>query len=327
MKLEWTYVAIVHSKDPDGVQLAGHLTTSLQRVGICIATTESIDAVTVNSAITAVEHLVSKLANTQDPKSLGVLYVGQEEPIKALIRVASNNAQAHKLRWIISDALGPNDEFLQSYKSIGRNVLSFSSTYLKLNSFVDYWLNTFTNLTSEYNDSDAKWLQEYHEAFHHCKFQPSNNEVGCASRTAEFIHSQFRWSNVLQPAIDAVYGLANAVWNLHREKCGRDNSGICAAMAAALPRQLINYVSQLDLTYSYDSLTFLPPEFTMPRRRFQFSKSGNIMNNANNLAYGIYNFQCTAGICKNVKVSEGFGSNFSQISTLKMVRLFSSKEQ
>ncbi|XP_054267413.1 metabotropic glutamate receptor 4-like [Macrosteles quadrilineatus] len=270
-RFNWTYVSIVYSDSEYGNQGYETLQQLAPTYGVCFSTPLRVSKEHFSDL--DYDRIVERLANNSHAK---VVVVFAEKPTVVLRLVESTRRMKvdNRFVWVgshgwtvtdhrdhhlpvsstLEDSLGtvnrPNHRNRQLTKDDleSHEVLEGALAIQPLASHLEGFDEYLAGLTVENHEKVNPWFKEYLEAFFHCSFynqsDPNVSESSQDCSTVDLTITEdkgFQQHSCLHFVRDAVYAVATALHNMHRDKCG-GLPGLCANMSHIENSQVVEYI-------------------------------------------------------------------------------------
>ncbi|KAK3512233.1 hypothetical protein QTP70_001094 [Hemibagrus guttatus] len=236
------------------------------------------------------DKIIRMLLDTRQARA--VIMFAYDEDIREILNASKRADQMGHFLWIGSDSWGAKNSPIHGLEdaAVGAiTILPKRATIVAMSlmpSSVGYHIMAlqksgfdvyFTSRTLENNRRNV-WFAEYWEENFNCKLMSSSKKedtsrkctgslrntdifqsplrflVTCQERIG--IDSKYEQEGKVQFVIDAVYAMAHALHNMHKDLCP-DQSGICSEMEAAGGKKLLKYIRNINFNGSAGtSVTF-----------------------------------------------------------------------
>ncbi|CAG11283.1 unnamed protein product [Tetraodon nigroviridis] len=246
--LGWTYVSTIASEGSYGekgveafTQLskeAGTLqrcTSILAAGGICIAQSLKIPH---NPKLEDYDKAIQQLLETH--YSRAVIIFANEEDIREVLNATKRANQVGNFLWIGSDSWGAKSSAIHQFEDVAVGAITILPKRSSIEGFDEY----FTGLTLENNRRNV-WFAEFWEENFDCRLLSSSKREDtsrkCTGQERIGIDSKYEQEGKVQFVIDAVYAMAHALHNMHKDLCP-DHPGVCPRMESTEGKTLLKYV-------------------------------------------------------------------------------------
>uniref|UniRef100_A0A8C6UF32 Glutamate metabotropic receptor 7 n=1 Tax=Neogobius melanostomus TaxID=47308 RepID=A0A8C6UF32_9GOBI len=263
----WTYVSTIASEGSYGERGVEAFTQlSKEAGGICIAQSLKIPH---NPKLEDYDKGVQQLL--ESPHARAIIIFASDEDIRGILNATKRANQVGHFLWIGSDSWGAKSTPSTSLKTSQREPSpSFPS-------FDEY----FTGLTLENNRRNV-WFAEFWEENFNCRLLSASKKDDtnrkCTGQERIGIDSKYEQEGKVQFVIDAVYAMAHALHDLHRDLCP-DHPSVCPQMEAAEGKTLLKYIRNASFNGSANTSVVFNKNGDAPGRYdlFQFQMTNSSM--------------------------------------------------
>ncbi|TNM86959.1 hypothetical protein fugu_007189 [Takifugu bimaculatus] len=234
--LGWTYVSTVASEGSYGEKGVEAFTQlSKEAGGICIAQSLKIPH---NPKLEDYDKAIQQLLETH--YSRAVIIFANEEDIREVLNATKRANQVGNFLWIGSDSWGAKSSAIHQFEDVAVGAITILPKRSSIEGFDEY----FTGLTLENNRRNV-WFAEFWEENFDCRLLSSSKREDtsrkCTGQERIGIDSKYEQEGKVQFVIDAVYAMAHALHNMHKDLCP-DYPGVCPRMESAEGKTLLKYI-------------------------------------------------------------------------------------
>uniref|UniRef100_H3DKJ8 Glutamate metabotropic receptor 7 n=1 Tax=Tetraodon nigroviridis TaxID=99883 RepID=H3DKJ8_TETNG len=236
--LGWTYVSTIASEGSygeKGVEAFTQLSKEAEKGGICIAQSLKIPH---NPKLEDYDKAIQQLLETH--YSRAVIIFANEEDIREVLNATKRANQVGNFLWIGSDSWGAKSSAIHQFEDVAVGAITILPKRSSIEGFDEY----FTGLTLENNRRNV-WFAEFWEENFDCRLLSSSKREDtsrkCTGQERIGIDSKYEQEGKVQFVIDAVYAMAHALHNMHKDLCP-DHPGVCPRMESTEGKTLLKYV-------------------------------------------------------------------------------------
>uniref|UniRef100_A0A674NMR5 Glutamate metabotropic receptor 7 n=1 Tax=Takifugu rubripes TaxID=31033 RepID=A0A674NMR5_TAKRU len=234
--LGWTYVSTIASEGSYGEKGVEAFTQlSKEAGGICIAQSLKIPH---NPKLEDYDKAIQQLLETH--YSRAVIIFANEEDIREVLNATKRANQVGNFLWIGSDSWGAKSSAIHQFEDVAVGAITILPKRSSIEGFDEY----FTGLTLENNRRNV-WFAEFWEENFDCRLLSSSKREDtsrkCTGQERIGIDSKYEQEGKVQFVIDAVYAMAHALHNMHKDLCP-DYPGVCPRMESAEGKTLLKYI-------------------------------------------------------------------------------------
>uniref|UniRef100_A0A8C4I2S2 G-protein coupled receptors family 3 profile domain-containing protein n=1 Tax=Dicentrarchus labrax TaxID=13489 RepID=A0A8C4I2S2_DICLA len=234
--LGWSYVSTIASEGSYGEKGVEAFTQlSKEAGGICIAQSLKIPH---NPKLEDYDKAIQQLLETQHSRA--VIIFASEEDIRGVLNATKRANQVGHFLWIGSDSWGAKSSPIHQLEDVAVGAVTILPKRSSIEGFDEY----FTALTLENNRRNV-WFAEFWEENFDCRLLSASKREDssrkCTGQERIGIDSKYEQEGKVQFVIDAVYAMAHALHNMHRDLCP-DHPGVCPQMESAEGKTLLKYI-------------------------------------------------------------------------------------
>lgn len=269
--LGWTYVSTIASEGSYGEKGVEAFTQlSKEAGGICIAQSLKIPH---NPKLEDYDKIIQQLLEMY--RSRAVIIFASEEDIRGVLNATKRANQVGHFVWIGSDSWGSKSSPIHQLEEVAVGAVTILPKRSSIRGFDEY----FTALTLENNRRNV-WFAEFWEENFDCRLLSASKREDssrkCTGQERIGIDSKYEQEGKVQFVIDAVYAMAHALHNMHRDLCA-DYPGICPQMEAADGKTLLRYIRNTSFNGSANTSVVFNKNGDAPGRYdlFQFQMTNS----------------------------------------------------
>ncbi|MCI4390293.1 hypothetical protein PGIGA_G00120970 [Pangasianodon gigas] len=247
----WNYVSTVASEGSYGEKgVEAFMQISREAGGICIAQSLKIPHDRKQADF---DKIIRMLLDTRQARA--VIMFAYDEDIREILNASKRADQVGHFLWIGSDSWGAKNSPIHGLEDAAVGAITILPKRTTILGFDAY----FTSRTLENNRRNV-WFAEYWEENFNCKLMSSSKKEDtsrkCTGQERIGIDSKYEQEGKVQFVIDAVYAMAHALHNMHKDLCP-EQSGVCSEMEAAGGKKLLRYIRNINFNGSAGtSVTF-----------------------------------------------------------------------
>ncbi|KAI5093391.1 metabotropic glutamate receptor 7 precursor, partial [Silurus meridionalis] len=247
----WNYVSTIASEGSYGEKgVEAFMQISREAGGICIAQSLKIPHDRKQADF---DKIIRLLLDTRQARA--VIMFAYDEDIREILNASKRADQVGHFLWIGSDSWGAKNSPIHGLEDAAMGAITILPKRATVTGFDIY----FTSRTLENNRRNV-WFAEYWEENFNCKLMSSSKKEDtsrkCTGQERIAIDSKYEQEGKVQFVIDAVYAMAHALHNMHKDLCP-EQSGICAEMESAGGKKLLKYIRNINFNGSAGtSVTF-----------------------------------------------------------------------
>ncbi|XP_005987998.2 metabotropic glutamate receptor 7 [Latimeria chalumnae] len=243
--LGWKYVSTIASEGGYGEKgVEAFIQLSRETGGLCIAQSLKIAHDYTGADFDTV---IKQLLET--PTARGVIVFANDEDIRQILAAAKRMHQVGHFLWVGSDSWGSKIIPLMQHEDVAEGAMTILPKRATIEGFDIY----FKARTLQNNRRNV-WFAEYWEENFNCKLTISGSkkedtDPKCTGEERIGEDSPYEQEGKVQFVIDAVYAMAHALHNMHRDFCP-DYPGVCPEMEQAGGRRLLRYIRNVNFNGS-----------------------------------------------------------------------------
>ncbi|XP_048879620.1 metabotropic glutamate receptor 7 isoform X2 [Brienomyrus brachyistius] len=232
----WNYVSTVASEGSYGEKgVEAFMQLSREAGGICIAQSLKIPHEHTQADF---DKIIRHLLDTRHARAT-VLFASDED-IRGLLNASKRANQVGHFLWIGSDSWGAKHSPIHQLEEAAAGAVTILPKRATIEGFDAY----FTSRTLENNRRNV-WFAEFWEENFNCKLMSSSKKEDtnrkCTGQERIGTDSKYEQEGKVQFVIDAVYAMAHALHNMHKDLCP-EHPGVCPEMEQAGGKKLLKYI-------------------------------------------------------------------------------------
>ncbi|CAG6021579.1 unnamed protein product [Menidia menidia] len=168
-----------------------------------------------------------------------VIIFASEEDIRGVLNATKRANQVGHFLWIGSDSWGSKSSPIHQLEDVAVSAVTILPKRSSIKGFDEY----FTGLTLENNRRNV-WFAEFWEENFDCRLLSASKREDsrkCTGQERIGIDSKYEQEGKVQFVIDAVYAMAHALHNMHRDLCP-DHPSVCPQMEVTDGKALLRYI-------------------------------------------------------------------------------------
>ncbi|KAG7472914.1 hypothetical protein MATL_G00114050 [Megalops atlanticus] len=247
----WSYVSTLASEGSYGEKgVEAFMQISRDAGGICIAQSLKIPNERKQEDF---DKIIRQLLDTRHARA--VVIFASDEDIRGVLNATKRANKVGHFLWIGSDSWGAKQSPIHQLEEAAVGAVTILPKRATIEGFDTY----FTSRTLENNRRNV-WFAEFWEENFNCKLMSSSKKEDtsrkCTGQERIGIDSKYEQEGKVQFVIDAVYALAHALHNMHKDLCP-ERSGVCPEMELAGGKKLLKYIRTVSFNGSAGtSVTF-----------------------------------------------------------------------
>ncbi|KAM6137459.1 LOW QUALITY PROTEIN: metabotropic glutamate receptor 8 [Pterocles gutturalis] len=243
MALGWNYVSTLASEG-NGESVWRHSPQISREIGgVCIAQSLKIPREPRPGEF---EKIIKRLLET--PNARAVIMFANEDDIRRILEAAKKANQSGHFLWIGSDSWGSKISPVQQQEEIAEGAVTILPKRTSIDGFDRY----FRSRTLANNRRNV-WFAEFWEENFGCKLgshgKRNSNIKKCTGLERIARDSAYEQEGKVQFVIDAVYSMAYALHNMHKDLCP-GYIGLCPRMSTIDGKELLSYIRAVNFNGS-----------------------------------------------------------------------------
>ncbi|MBN3297432.1 GRM4 protein, partial [Amia calva] len=241
--MRWNYVSTVASEGNYGESgVDAFIQKSREDGGVCIAQSVKIPR---EPKAGEFDKIIRRLRD--NPNARVVILFANEDDIKRLLLAAKKANQTGHFLWVGSDSWGSKISPVLHQEEIAEGAVTILPKRLSVRGFDRYFISRTLD-----NNRRNIWFAEFWEDNFHCKLsrhalKKGSNIKKCTNHERIGKDSLYEQEGKVQFVIDAVYAMAHALHNMHKELCP-GKVGLCAKMDPINGTMLLKFIRNVNFT-------------------------------------------------------------------------------
>uniref|UniRef100_H3A2R3 Glutamate metabotropic receptor 4 n=1 Tax=Latimeria chalumnae TaxID=7897 RepID=H3A2R3_LATCH len=238
--LKWNYVSTLASEGSYGESgIEAFLQKSREDGGVCVAQSVKIPR---EPKAEEFNKIIKRLTDT--PNARAVIIFANEDDIRRVLEAANRANQTGHFLWVGSDSWGSKITPVLHQELTAEGAVTILPKRMSVRGFDRY----FTSRTLDNNRRNI-WFAEFWEQNFHCKLSRSALKKGrkCTNKERIGMNSTYEQEGKVQFVIDAVYAMAHALHNMHKNLCP-GKVGLCSKMDPVNGSELLKYIRRVNFT-------------------------------------------------------------------------------
>ncbi|XP_062914238.1 metabotropic glutamate receptor 8-like isoform X2 [Mobula hypostoma] len=242
--LGWNYVSTLASEGNYGESgVEAFMQISRETGRVCIAQSLKIPREPKPGEF---DKIIKRLLET--PNARGIIIFANEDDINRLLEAAKRSNQTKHFLWVASDSWGSKVAPVHLQEDVAEGAVTILPKRASVEGFDRY----FRSRTLENNRRNV-WFAEFWEENFNCKLSwhgKRNSKVKkCTGLERIGRDSSYEQEGKVQFVIDAVYSMAHALHNMHKELCP-GYIGLCPSMTSIDGKELLQFIRAVNFSGS-----------------------------------------------------------------------------
>ncbi|XP_028265507.1 metabotropic glutamate receptor 4-like isoform X1 [Parambassis ranga] len=241
--MRWNYVSTVASEGNYGESgVDAFIQKSREDGGLCISQSVKIPR---EPRVGEFDKIIRRLS--ENPNARVVIIFANEDDIRRLLQAAKKANQTGHFIWVGSDSWGSKIAPILNQEEMAEGAVTILPKRQSIKGFDRY----FTSRTLENNRRNI-WFAEFWENNFQCKLSRHAVKKGsgikkCTNHERIGKDSSYEQEGKVQFVIDAVYSMAHALHNMHKDLCP-GKVGLCSKMDTINGTLLLKYIRHVNFT-------------------------------------------------------------------------------
>ncbi|KAM6982814.1 metabotropic glutamate receptor 4-like isoform 2-T2 [Tautogolabrus adspersus] len=241
--MRWNYVSTVASEGNYGESgVDAFIQRSREDGGLCISQSVKIPREPKSGEF---DKIIRRLS--ENPNARVVIIFANEDDIRRLLLAAKKANQTGHFIWVGSDSWGSKISPILNQEEMAEGAVTILPKRQSIKGFDRY----FISRTLENNRRNI-WFAEFWENNFQCKLSRHAVKKGsgikkCTNHERIGKDSSYEQEGKVQFVIDAVYAMAHALHNMHRDLCP-GKVGLCSKMETINGTQLLKYIRNVNFS-------------------------------------------------------------------------------
>ncbi|KAM4610341.1 metabotropic glutamate receptor 4-like [Polymixia lowei] len=241
--MRWNYVSTVASEGNYGESgVDAFIQKSREDGGLCISQSVKIPREPRSGEF---DKIIRRLS--ENPNARVVIIFANEDDIRRLLQAAKKANQTGHFIWVGSDSWGSKISPILNQEEMAEGAVTILPKRQSIRGFDRY----FISRTLENNRRNI-WFAEFWENNFQCKLSRHALKKGpgikkCTNHERIGKDSSYEQEGKVQFVIDAVYAMAHALHNMHKDLCPA-KVGLCSKMETINGTLLLKYIRNVNFT-------------------------------------------------------------------------------
>uniref|UniRef100_A0A3Q3KE85 G-protein coupled receptors family 3 profile domain-containing protein n=1 Tax=Monopterus albus TaxID=43700 RepID=A0A3Q3KE85_MONAL len=241
--MHWNYVSTVASEGNYGESgVDAFIQKSREDGGLCISQSVKIPREPRTGEF---DKIIRRLS--ENPNARAVIIFANEDDIRRLLQAAKKANQTGHFIWVGSDSWGSKIAPILNQEEMAEGAVTILPKRQSIKGFDRY----FISRTLENNRRNI-WFAEFWENNFQCKLSRHGVKKGsgikkCTNHERIGKDSSYEQEGKVQFVIDAVYAMAHALHNMHKDLCP-GKVGLCSKMETINGTLLLKYIRNVNFT-------------------------------------------------------------------------------
>ncbi|XP_029973942.1 metabotropic glutamate receptor 4 isoform X1 [Salarias fasciatus] len=241
--MRWNYVSTVASEGNYGESgVDAFIQKSREDGGLCISQSVKIPR---EPKVGEFDKIIRRLS--ENPNARVVIIFANEDDIRRLLQAAKKANQTGHFIWVGSDSWGSKISPILNQEEMAEGAVTILPKRQSIKGFDRY----FISRTLENNRRNI-WFAEFWENNFQCKLSRHALKKGsgikkCTNHERIGKDSSYEQEGKVQFVIDAVYAMAHALHNMHKDLCP-GKVGLCSKMDTINGTLLLKYIRNVNFT-------------------------------------------------------------------------------
>ncbi|KAJ8383839.1 hypothetical protein AAFF_G00214090 [Aldrovandia affinis] len=241
--MRWNYVSTVASEGNYGESgVDAFIQKSREDGGVCIAQSVKIPREGKSGEF---DKIIRRLR--ENPNARVVILFANEDDIRRLLQAAKKANQTGHFLWVGSDSWGAKISPVLHQEEMAEGAVTILPKRLSVRGFDRYFISRTLD-----NNRRNIWFAEFWEDNFHCKLSRHALKKGsgikkCTNHERIGKDSSYEQEGKVQFVIDAVYAMAHALHNMHKELCP-GKVGLCTKMDPINGTMLLKFIRNINFT-------------------------------------------------------------------------------
>ncbi|XP_036389006.1 metabotropic glutamate receptor 4-like [Megalops cyprinoides] len=241
--MRWNYVSTVASEGNYGESgVDAFIQKSREDGGVCIAQSVKIPREPKPGEF---DKIIRRLRD--NPNARVVILFANEDDIRRLLQAAKKANQTGHFLWVGSDSWGSKIAPVLHQEEMAEGAVTILPKRMSVRGFDRYFISRTLD-----NNRRNIWFAEFWEDNFHCKLSRHALKKGsgikkCTNHERIGKDSSYEQEGKVQFVIDAVYAMAHALHNMHKELCP-GKVGLCSRMDPINGTMLLKFIRNVNFT-------------------------------------------------------------------------------
>nr|XP_023847651.1 metabotropic glutamate receptor 4-like [Salvelinus alpinus] len=241
--MRWNYVSTVASEGNYGESgVDAFIQKSREEGGVCISQSVKIPREPKPGEF---DKIIRRLS--ENPNARVVILFANEDDIRRLLQAAKKDNQTGHFIWVGSDSWGSKISPILNQEEMAEGAVTILPKRQSIRGFDRYFISRTLD-----NNRRNIWFAEFWENNFQCKLSRHALKKGsgikkCTNHERIGKDSSYEQEGKVQFVVDAVYAMAHALHNMHKELCP-GNVGLCSKMETINGTMLLKFIRKVNFT-------------------------------------------------------------------------------
>ncbi|XP_041712234.1 metabotropic glutamate receptor 4-like [Coregonus clupeaformis] len=241
--MRWNYVSTVASEGNYGESgVDAFIQKSREDGGVCISQSLKIPR---EPKLGEFDKVIRRLS--ENPNARVVILFANEDDIKRLLQAAKKANQTGHFIWVGSDSWGSKISPILNQEEMAEGAVTILPKRQSIRGFDRYFISRTLD-----NNRRNIWFAEFWENNFQCKLSRHALKKGsgikkCTNHERIGKDSSYEQEGKVQFVVDAVYAMAHALHNMHKELCP-GKVGLCSKMETINGTMLLKFIRNINFT-------------------------------------------------------------------------------
>uniref|UniRef100_A0A674BYL0 Glutamate metabotropic receptor 4 n=1 Tax=Salmo trutta TaxID=8032 RepID=A0A674BYL0_SALTR len=241
--MRWNYVSTVASEGNYGESgVDAFIQKSREDGGVCISQSVKIPREPKPGEF---DKIIRRLS--ENPNARVVILFANEDDIRRLLQAAKKDNQTGHFIWVGSDSWGSKISPILNQEEMAEGAVTILPKRQSIRGFDRYFISRTLD-----NNRRNIWFAEFWENNFQCKLSRHALKKGsgikkCTNHERIGKDSSYEQEGKVQFVVDAVYAMAHALHNMHKELCP-GKVGLCSKMETINGTMLLKFIRKVNFT-------------------------------------------------------------------------------
>nr|XP_029520647.1 metabotropic glutamate receptor 4-like [Oncorhynchus nerka] len=241
--MRWNYVSTVASEGNYGESgVDAFIQKSREEGGVCISQSVKIPREPKPGEF---DKIIRRLS--ENPNARVVILFANEDDIRRLLQAAKKDNQTGHFIWVGSDSWGSKISPILNQEEMAEGAVTILPKRQSIRGFDRYFISRTLD-----NNRRNIWFAEFWENNFQCKLSRHALKKGsgikkCTNHERIRKDSSYEQEGKVQFVVDAVYAMAHALHNMHKELCP-GKVGLCSKMETINGTMLLKFIRKVNFT-------------------------------------------------------------------------------
>ncbi|XP_045552129.1 metabotropic glutamate receptor 4 [Salmo salar] len=241
--MRWNYISTVASEGNYGESgVDAFIQKSREDGGVCISQSVKIPREPKPGEF---DKIIRRLS--ENPNARVVILFANEDDIRRLLQAAKKDNQTGHFIWVGSDSWGSKISPILNQEEMAEGAVTILPKRQSIRGFDRYFISRTLD-----NNRRNIWFAEFWENNFQCKLSRHALKKGsgikkCTNHERIGKDSSYEQEGKVQFVVDAVYAMAHALHNMHKELCP-GKVGLCSKMETINGTMLLKFIRKVNFT-------------------------------------------------------------------------------